>query len=131
VRGIFRLGNILNNTALAQEATNMVLWLNTCCVAVVARQVFPMRCAQCQKRGLRGFARKPATMKTCECAAQIVEINNYVPLFPPTMIGGQLQEHYYPMMRSQIFSSLGFPTLGRKPWCSKTLIAASLDLGSS
>lgn len=54
----------------------------------VARQVFPPRSVQLQKRYMRRFVRKPATMKTREYAARIVEINNYLPSFPPSTVGG-------------------------------------------
>ena len=41
-----------------------------------------------QKRYLRRFVRKPATLKTREFVARLIEINSYLPEFPPTTTGG-------------------------------------------
>jgi cell pole-organizing protein PopZ len=60
----------------------------TGCLDAVARQVFPLRAVQLQKRYMRRFLRKPATMKTREYSARIVEMNNYLPKFPPLTEGG-------------------------------------------
>lgn len=69
-----------NNAATGQNET--VATFNECMDAVT-KSVFPARAVLLQKRYMRRFLRKPMTMKTREYVARIIELNNYVPLFPP------------------------------------------------
>ena len=51
-------------------------------IMAVAKDVFPKRAAQTQKRYLRRYLRKPAEMTTKKYAARVVEINSYFKYFP-------------------------------------------------
>ena len=57
------------------------------CLEAVTVSVFPARAALMQKRYLRRFVRKPATMKIRDYAARLSEINNYLPSFPENANG--------------------------------------------
>ena len=52
------------------------------CMNAVARSIFPRDAARNQKRYMRRFLRKPATMLTRDFVSRVIEINNYFPSFP-------------------------------------------------
>jgi len=51
-------------------------------IMAVAKDVFPKRAAQTQKRYLRHYLRKPVDMTTKKYTARVVEINIYFKYFP-------------------------------------------------
>lgn len=76
------------NAALAQSGANETNTSYEWCMDAVARHVFPKRASQLQKRYMRRFIRKPATMSTKQFAARLQELNAYLPKFP-TAVPGQ------------------------------------------
>lgn len=63
----------------------------TAALDAVAKDIFPARAVLVQKRFLRRFARKPQSMKMREYVARIVEINEYLPQFPPVRPGEDVE----------------------------------------
>lgn len=59
----------------------------TACLDDVTAHVFPQRALQKQKRFMRRFLRKPHTMKIREYVARVVEINDMLEIFPPSVAG--------------------------------------------
>ena len=68
-----------NNHAATDTETNETFEE---CLDKVGNLIFPKRALQSQKRYMRRNLRKPGTMKTCTYVARIMELNNYLPLFP-------------------------------------------------
>ena len=52
------------------------------CLDKVGNLIFPKRALQLQKRYMRRSPRKPGTMKTRTYVSRVLELNNYLPLFP-------------------------------------------------
>lgn len=75
-----------NNTATLQNAETVANF--KLCVEAVTKSIFPTRAVLLQKRFMRRYLRKPASMKTREYVARLVELNNYIPKFPPTAGNG-------------------------------------------
>ena len=75
------------NNALPAGTTETNASFETCMKAL-KNSIFPHRAVLMQKRYLRRFVRKPATLKTREFVARLIEINSYLPEFPPTTTGG-------------------------------------------
>ncbi len=57
------------------------------CLMAVTISVFPQNAVLLQKRFMRRHLRKPRTTKTRDHVARLVEMNNYLPLFPPKVDG--------------------------------------------
>ena len=76
------------NAALEELGANETNNSYELCMDALARHVFPKRASQLQKRYMRRFVRKPATMSTKQFAARLQELNAYLPKFP-TAIAGQ------------------------------------------
>ena len=57
-------------------------------INALTRHVFPRRAYATQKRYMRRFLRKPLGTPMRDFVARLVEINNYLPQFPPQQLGG-------------------------------------------
>lgn len=77
---------VFNNEATSQGNESIPHF--TACLDAVARTVFPQRAVQLQKRFMRRFLRKPSTLKTREYTARLMEMNLFIPQFPPATVGG-------------------------------------------
>ena len=49
----------------------------------LTKHIFPRLSLQMQKRWMRRYVRKPHDVAFCQHAARVVEINDYLPQFPP------------------------------------------------
>ena len=74
------------NNAFPADTNEMNASFATCLEAL-RNLIFPHRAVLMQKRYLRRFVHKPATIKTQEFVARLIKINNYLPKFPPTTAG--------------------------------------------
>jgi hypothetical protein len=79
------------NFVTAEQLTQTVNNFNRAMEAV-AKHVFPTQAAKLQKRYLRRFVRKPLTMNVRKFVARIQEVNNYLPFFPPQVLGEPIQK---------------------------------------
>ena len=58
------------------------------CIQAVTLGVFPQSALQDQKRWMRRFLKKTIDMPVQDYIARIIEINDYLTEFPPTIVGG-------------------------------------------
>ena len=58
------------------------------CINAVTLGVFPQKALQDQKRWMRRFLKKPRDMPVRDYIARVIEINDYLIEFPPTVVGG-------------------------------------------
>ena len=60
------------------------------CIQAVTLGVFPQKALQDKKRWMRRFLKKPRDMPVRDYIAQVIEINDYLAEFPPTIVGGDI-----------------------------------------
>jgi hypothetical protein len=75
------------NAALDELGTSETNNSYELCMDALARHVFPKRASQLQKRYMRRFVRKPASITTKQFAARLQELNAYLPKFPTAASG--------------------------------------------
>ena len=60
---------------------------HTRCIQAVTLGVFHQKALQDQTRWMQSFLKKPRDMPVQDYIAQVIEINNYLEEFPPTIVG--------------------------------------------
>ena len=60
----------------------------TRCIQAVTLGLFLQKALQDQKRWMRRFLKKPRDMPVQDYIAQVIEINDYLAEFPPTIVDG-------------------------------------------
>ena len=71
-----------NNTASLYTTETREHYIQ--CIHLVTLGVFPQDALKEQKIWMQLFLKKPEDMKIKEYVARVVQINNYLPQFPPT-----------------------------------------------
>ena len=56
-------------------------------IATMTVHIFPVLAYQDQKRYMYRYLRKPEEMKVCTFTTRLIQLNNYLPYFPPDCIG--------------------------------------------
>ena len=108
------------NNAFPADTNEMNASFATCLEAL-RNSIFPHRAVLMQKRYLCRFVCKPATIKTQEFVAHLIEINSYLPKFPPTTTGGE-EPASLPDDELIDILEFGMPNIrGRNKWCYKIL----------
>ena len=59
----------------------------TTVMATMTVHIFPVLANQDQKRYIYRYLRKPKTMKVCTFTTRLIQLNNYLPYFPPDCVG--------------------------------------------
>ena len=56
-------------------------------MATMTVHIFPILIYQDQKRYMYSYQRKPNTIKVCTFTTRLIQLNNYLPYFPPDYVG--------------------------------------------